>query len=130
MIQTYAAPFFAAIDKIAESLPSAENTQNAVVILTARGRDEAIDTFLTWLQQYSAELERGGNRLMLAEVGPRVMEQLERTGILDAMGRENVFAAEPVLGESIHKALAMAEEWMAREQDAEPYEAGEAEEES
>jgi SulP family sulfate permease len=119
VIQTYAAPFFAAIDKVAESLPSAENTQNAVVILTGRGRDEAIDTFLTWLQQYSAELERGGNRLMLAEVGPNVMKQLEQTGIMDAIGGENVFAAEPVLGESIHKALEVAEEWMAREKEAE-----------
>jgi SulP family sulfate permease len=117
VIQSYTAPFFAAIDKFGESLPSAENTQNAVVILTGRGRDEANDTFLSWLQRYAAELERGGNRLMMAEVGPRVMKQLEQTGVMDAIGWENVFAAEPLLGESIHQALEVAEVWMAREKE-------------
>jgi SulP family sulfate permease len=130
VIQTYAAPFFAAIEKFAESLPSAENTRNAVVILTGRGRDEAIDTFLTWLQRYAGELERGGNRLMLAEVGPRVMEQLEQTGIIDAIGRENLFAAEPLLGESINQALEVAEEWMAREKEDAADDKAEPEEES
>jgi SulP family sulfate permease len=122
VIQNYAAPFFAAIEKFAESLPSAEHTQNAVVILSGRGRDEAIDTFLTWVQRYAGELERGGNRLMMAEVGPRVMVQLEQTGVMDAIGRENLFAAEPVLGESVLQALEVAEEWMEREQDEEAQE--------
>jgi SulP family sulfate permease len=113
VIQSYVAPFFAAIGKFAETLPSAENTQNAVVILVGRGRDEAIDTFLTWLQRYAAELKRGGNLLMMAEVGPRVREQLERTGVIDDLGKENVFEAQPVLGASIEEALKAAETWIA-----------------
>ncbi len=56
---------------------------------------------------------------MMAEVGPRVTAQLEGTGIMDEIGRENVFAAEPVLGESILQALEVAQEWMEREPEAE-----------
>jgi hypothetical protein len=51
---------------------------------------------------------------MLADVGPNVLKQLESTGVIDDLGKENVFEAQPVLGASIEEALAAAEAWIAR----------------
>ena len=76
------------------------------MILTGRGRDEIINTFLTWLKRYAEELERGGNRLMLAEVSPKALKQLEQTGVIEERGRDNILETQPILGASTEEALA------------------------
>ncbi len=50
---------------------------------------------------------------MLAGVGPELADQLQRTGMVELLGEENVLAAQPVLGASIREAIAVGEEWLA-----------------
>ena len=49
---------------------------------------------------------------MLAGVEPHVMRELERAGLLDPIGRENVFAAHKVLESSLNEALDAALKWL------------------
>lgn len=47
------------------------------------------------------------------------MRELEGAGTLDVLGRENVFPATAVLGESVARARAAAERWLATRRPAE-----------
>ena len=51
--------------------------------------------------------------LMLAGVQPRVVDQLEKTGLLRRIGRENVFMEEEVVGQSVLAAWETVEKWVA-----------------
>ena len=42
---------------------------------------------------------------MLVGIGPTVLSQLETTKVLDVIGRDNVFPAQPRLGDSLTAAL-------------------------
>ena len=57
-------------------------------------------------------MQAGGNLLLLAGVQPVVKDELERTGLIDIVGRENVFEAQPGLGASLDAALAAAQAWL------------------
>jgi hypothetical protein len=50
--------------------------------------------------------------LMLAGISPGVMLQLERTGLLDRIGRENVFLAHQQWGVAAYEAYEAAQEWL------------------
>jgi hypothetical protein len=41
-----------------------------------------------------------------------VVQELARAGLLDLVGRQNVFASESVLQASLNEALDAAEEWL------------------
>jgi hypothetical protein len=64
------------------------------------------------LVRYTTELRRSGNLLMLAGVESNVILKLEKAGLMDLIGKKNVFAARPVLEESLHEALDAAEAWL------------------
>jgi hypothetical protein len=49
---------------------------------------------------------------MLVGISQHVWDQLEKTGLLDLIGRENVYRAEPKYAASIDKALADANQWL------------------
>ena len=51
--------------------------------------------------------------LMLAGVQSRVVDQLEKTGLLRRIGRENVFMEGEVVGQSVLAAWETAEKWVA-----------------
>jgi len=52
---------------------------------------------------------------MLEGLNERVLEQLEETEVLDILGRENVFLAQPRFGKALTEAVAAAERWIADE---------------
>ena len=112
IIQVQGATFFAAIDTMQEELPSADNVTHTVLILHARGRETANNTFLTWLERYAKTMHASGNLVMMASVDPNVKQQLEATKIIDTIGRENIFLAQPILGASLDEALAAADKWL------------------
>ena len=74
-------------------------------------------TFLDLLRTYGTEIHSGEGRLLLAGVGPQLMEQLERTGTADLIGRENIFPATPVVTESLEDAVVEGKRWLAEEPD-------------
>jgi hypothetical protein len=51
--------------------------------------------------------------LMLVGVQPRVVDQLEKTGLLRRIGRENIFVEGEVVGQSVLTGLETAERWVA-----------------
>lgn len=108
--------FFAEVPLLQELLPEKQDLNNAVIIFRVRGREHVSSTGLKWFHRYAQELQQGGNRLILAGVQPVVKDQLERTGLLDFIGRENVFEAQPGIGASLDAALEDAQAWLSTRQ--------------
>ncbi len=54
---------------------------------------------------------------MLVGVDERVMEQLKQTGILDLIGEENIFPAQPEFLAALEDARLAAKEWIAQIED-------------
>lgn len=97
--------YFATLRAIERSLPDPRGTEGAVVILALRGRVEAGTGLFRMLERYARQVEVGGNRLILAEVDPRLLEGFEGTGAAEAIGRANIFCATPVVWESLMRAI-------------------------
>ena len=111
ILQPVGSLFFAGAAEFEEHLPDVGDATGAVVMITLRDRDEVGSTFIRILGRYANELHAHDNLLMLVGVDERVLLQLERTELLDLIGRENVFMAEATYGAALHQALDAAEEW-------------------
>ena len=55
---------------------------------------------------------------MLAGVEPYVLTQMERTGILQTIGRQNIFPSSEGIGEALLQAVEVAEQWIAMQPEA------------
>ncbi len=111
----YGSLFFAAAPLFEEQLPEiTEETNNTVVILNLRGFDDLGSTFLTVLERYTADLQEHQSKLMLAGVSLSVKEQLENTGLIREIGRENVYQASEQIGKAALEAWDAAEKWVAK----------------
>jgi SulP family sulfate permease len=108
--------FFAEIPLLDEHMPSTRGVTHAAVILRAEGLEQASSTGLKWLQRYTKELQAGGNLVLLARIRPHLKDQLERTGLMDIVGRKNVFEAQPGFGASLDAALEAAQAWLSMQQ--------------
>jgi len=104
--------FFAGAVEFEEHLPTTDHAQRAVVVLILRGRDEVGSTFLHVLERYNEQLRAGGGKLMLRDVSMHVREQLGRTGVLHALGEENIYTATPIIGETTRRAVQDAQVWL------------------
>ena len=113
--------FFAAVQTFEEELPDVdETTRNAVIILSLRNRAELGSTFLGVLDRYAEDLRDHRSKLMLAEVSRFSKGVIEQTGQIRIYGRENIFEANDVVGESIIEAHHAAEIWLAEREDEKP----------
>jgi SulP family sulfate permease len=115
IIAVSGAEFYADVPTLDDTLPSTQGVTNAVVIFRLRGRQGAGSTGLKWLSKYTEKLHAGGNQLMLAGISPGVMKLLEHTGVVDVIGRENVFTAQPGFGASLDAAQAAAQQWLSEQ---------------
>ena len=104
--------FFAGASEFAEDLPQVENARGTVVLLRLRGVDEVGSTFLRVVTRYAAQLEANQGKLVLTGVSQRVYRQLEKTSIIERLGRENIYLATPYLNESSLKAYQEAVAWL------------------
>jgi SulP family sulfate permease len=95
-------------------------THHAVVILNLRGRESAGSTFLNFVQDYTEDLQKSGNLLMLAGVSEAVIAQLRETELIDQIGEDHIFLAEPGLNKATYRALEAAEAWLERGDDPHP----------
>ncbi|WP_088894928.1 SulP family inorganic anion transporter [Leptolyngbya ohadii] len=110
----YGSLFFAAAPVFNEQLPTVtENSRHAVVILRLRGETDLGSTFLNVLTRYGEALRSQDSLLMLVGVAPSVRRQLERTGMLRSLGRENVFLSDSLVGQGLEEAIDVAEAWIA-----------------
>lgn len=111
VLTAYGSLFFASAQVVESQLPGvAESSSGAVVILRLRGKEDLGSTFIQALVRYHATLRAAGCHLVLAGVGEAVMRQLTRTGVLEELGAQNVFGAEPGIGASLAAAIARAGE--------------------
>ena len=104
--------FYAAADVFEKSLPAAEGTQRAVVILLLRGYEDIGATVIGTLRRYTESLQANSGKVILAGVSPTLRFQLERTGLLAVMGDENIFLATDTIGEAGNAALQAARTWL------------------
>jgi SulP family sulfate permease len=112
----YGSLFFAAAPVFEEQLPKIiSESRNSVVILSLRGYDDLGSTFLTVLERYSGGLRKQNCKLILAGVSSHVLTQLEHTGLIRKLGRENVFSATDQIGQAILEAWDAAEKWVAEQ---------------
>jgi SulP family sulfate permease len=105
--------FYAAASTLEDSLPSVEGTRRAVVILLLRGYEDVGSTVNEVFRRYTEALQASSGKLILAGVAPGLQDQLQRTGMLDLIGQENVFLATETIGEAGNAALRAATDWLA-----------------
>lgn len=109
----YGSLFFAAAPVFNAQLPTVtESSRNAVVILVLRGETELGSTFMEVIARYAEALRGQNSRLMLSGVAPSVEIQLERTGLLYALGRKNIFIVDERVGQALQEAMDAAERWI------------------
>ena len=81
--------FFAVVDKLISQLSELEDTK--VLILSMRGVPVIDLSGIQGMTELISELQAQGVEIMFTSVQPRVLEDLERGGILDLVGHDNVF---------------------------------------
>jgi sulfate permease, SulP family len=113
VIYIYGNLFYAAADTLEKSLPAAEGTQRAVVILLLRGYEDIGSTVIAVLRRYAQALQANRGKLILAGVAPKLGDQFQRTGMLALIGKENIFFATETIGEAGNAALRAANDWLA-----------------
>ncbi|MFC2046116.1 SulP family inorganic anion transporter [Chloroflexota bacterium] len=117
ILQPIGSLFFAGVAEFEEKLPDVGQARGTVVIFRLRDRDEVGSTFIRALDRYARTLQAGGNKLMLEGPSQHVVDQLEKTDLLDLIGEENVFPGQPEFGAALRETLVAAEEWLARDHD-------------
>jgi SulP family sulfate permease len=113
-LHAYGNAFFAAVYTLEAALPAPENAENSIVIFGLRGRESITSSAVAMLERYLRRLQARGNKLMLVEVEPPVRRVLERTGLMQVISEENVFAATASIGGSFQQAWAAAHEIVSR----------------
>jgi len=113
--------FYAAASTLENNLPDVEGTFRAVVILLLRGNEDVGSTVNEVFRRYAEALQSHSGKLILAGVFPALHNQLQRTGLINIIGPENIFPATETIGEAGNTALKAATDWLAEsssEQDA------------
>ncbi len=105
--------FYAAASTLENSLPVVEDADRPVVILLLRGYEDIGSTVSEVFRRYTQALQANQGKLILAGLSPALRDQLQRTGILDLIGEENLFLATNTIGEAGNAALRAATDWLA-----------------
>ena len=113
VLDIYGSLFFAAAPKIRESLPAVGEAHCPVVVLRLRGRGKLHSATIAMLRDYAAECAARGGRLYVAGVGPEMEEQLQRTGVLELLGRDAVVTATDELYGACATAQERGRTWLA-----------------
>jgi SulP family sulfate permease len=109
---TYGNLFYAAADTFEKSLPAVEGAHQSAVILLLRGYEDIGSTVSEVLRRYAQALQANHGKLILAGISPVLRNQLQRTGMLDLIGKENIFLATKTIGEAGNAALRAATDWL------------------
>ncbi len=105
--------FYAAATTLEASLPKVEDSSRAVVILLLRGSEDVGSTVNEVFRRYAEALQSHNGKLILAGVSPTLSNQLDRIGLSDLIGAENIFPATESIGELGNTALKAATDWLA-----------------
>lgn len=108
VIDIYGSVFYADTEAIDAKLPEVRGTQRAVLVVRLRGRGEVGSSAIGLLRKWAEQLQAGGGALLLAGVGEHMGDQLERTGLTELLGRDNIFPAESLVYGSTEEAYEAA----------------------
>ncbi|MEE4024360.1 SulP family inorganic anion transporter [Gordonia sp. PKS22-38] len=105
---------FAEVPRISGEWPRvAERATRCVLILSVRTLPGVPSATVQKLLMRQADILReSGGRLIIAGVPPDLRQRMQRAGLLDDIGADNVFLATGVLFESLEKAYTEAERWV------------------
>jgi len=115
VLYTYGNLFYAAADTFEKSLPAVEGSTRAVVIFLMRGYEDIGSTVIEVFHRYTLGLQANNGKLMLVGVAPKLQAQLQRTGMIDLIGEENIFPVTETIGEAGNAALHAATAWLAHQ---------------
>ena len=116
VIQPYGAIFFATAAVLLDQMPDVTaESHHSVVILRIRGADDAGATLLDVLANYSRSLQAVDSRLMIVSDNEHIFRQLDSTGLIDVIGRENVYHGTAFIGETSRRAHTDARAWVAEQ---------------
>jgi len=99
--------YFAAVKQLEDTLPSPRTSTGTVVILRLRDNQYLGSTGIRFLLRYNEQLRAHGGKLILTGISPALHEQLERSGVVDEFGPENIFYANDILFSALEHALAI-----------------------
>jgi SulP family sulfate permease len=105
IIDIYGSVFYADTEAIDAKLPEVRGAQRAVLVVRLRGRGELGSSAIALLRRWAQQLQEGGGGLLLAGVGARMSDQLERTGIAALLGPGNIYPAKSMVYRSTEEAL-------------------------
>lgn len=108
VIQAYGSLAFAGAQALQDTLPDASGARGAIVVVRLRGQEAPGSTLVEVLRRYHSTLAREGATLMLAGVGGSLRAQLTRTGVIDEIGRANVFYATQIITDATIQAIVEA----------------------
>jgi SulP family sulfate permease len=112
ILHVYGSLHFSGAAMLEDILPSAQESNRAVVILQLRGLDNIGSTFIRVMERYAQNLQANGGKLYLTGVHPRVLEQLELTETTETIDAEAIYLAEDELGASTQEAYRSARAWL------------------
>lgn len=106
--------FFGVADELQDQLAAVQRSGARVVILRLK-RTHSIDaTVLHVLETFTADMRRRGGHVLLCGVRDELMRRLRGYGLIDQLGRENVFEASVGVWSSAKRALKRARELVGR----------------
>lgn len=105
ILEIYGSIFYAGARTLGQRLPTVGDAEGPVVILRLRGHGDMGSTFLNVISTYARKIEANGGKLLLSGVDPDAKERLAASGHLDAIGVENVFTADEIIGHSTDAAF-------------------------
>ena len=109
------AGIFAELERIDERRPTIGASTRAAVVLEVRTiPDVPSATMVAAFGRWATRLREQGCRLILAGVDDELSVTLERSGLADAIGGQNIGPATGVLFEAVETAYAEAEAWLKR----------------
>ncbi|MET0789138.1 MAG: SulP family inorganic anion transporter [Cellulomonas sp.] len=115
------AGFFAEVARINETWPDPSRTRGSAMVLTLRTLpDVPSATFVKAIGSLADQLRARDNVLLLCGVSPGFLEVARRSGLLDALGRENVLPAQDEVFASTREAVARGRAWVDAHLDAVP----------
>jgi len=112
VVDIYGSVFYAGVELVDRLMPSVGSAKHPCLIVRFRGHSEVGSTFILMIRRYHGEIVAAGGRLILAGVSERLLAQIESTGLMNEIGRENVLPMSDIVMESTEEAMRLGEEWL------------------
>lgn len=109
ILQPYGSLFFASAPNVERQLPDVTAaSRHAVVILRLRGTDQIGLALTEVLRRYAARLRAADSTLKVVASEPRVLRQLETSGLAADIGADHLYQGDEWVGEALRRAHADA----------------------